>query len=186
MSLTRGGRPEEQVYSPTVEHPLLTIQDRISKLEETYRSMSHKIDNIDVKVATKYDIDELKAIMSEEVMKDDKILDSVTSIDQKIDLLGELKRQLTRQIGQTTNELTHELTQLTHVETGLELLAAHKQLIDALEAEPLSTIELTKRIGFTRQYLWERIKELKDAGYVRSIKQGRQTKYKLVSRPADA
>jgi len=61
-------------------------------------------------------------------------------------------------------------------------VGVYKQLLDTLRKNPSSTIELTTKLGFTRQYIWERLKTLQTAGLVTKVKKGRQTKYS-VSKP---
>ncbi|MCD6523023.1 MAG: winged helix-turn-helix transcriptional regulator [Candidatus Diapherotrites archaeon] len=173
--------PEQRVYSPAVEHPLLTIQDRISKLEELYRSINEKLDVIGEDMAKKHDLEDIKALINEDIVKEDRILSGIVDINDRIRELEERKAELTRQIDNTTRQLTQDITELTHVEQTIELLEADKKILDALAKEELSTLELVDRVGYTRQYIWERLKALQEAGYVRSIKKGRRTKYQIIA-----
>ena len=173
--------PEQRVYSPAVEHPLLTIQDRISKLGELYRSINEKLDVIGEDMAKKHDLEDIKALINEDIVKEDRILSGIVDINDRIRELEERKAELTRQIDNTTRQLTQDITELTHVEQTIELLEADKKILDALAKEELSTLELVDRVGYTRQYIWERLKALQEAGYVRSIKKGRRTKYQIIA-----
>lgn len=183
ISLNKLETPEQQVFSPPVEHPLLTIQDRISKLEALYRSINEKLSFINENMAKKGDIDEIKAIMNEDIVKEDKILSGIKGINEQLKTLERRRIELTRQVDDTTRQLTQNIAELTHIERTIELLEADKKIIDALSHEELSTLELVKRVGYTRQYIWERLKALQSAGYVKSIRYGRRTKYCLVRIP---
>ena len=170
-----------KVYSPAVDHPLLTIQDRISKLEEIYRTMSDRIVIMDGKVATKQDIDDLKAMVHEDLARGGDIL---TGIDNLGGQLGELKKaraELTRQVDTSKEQLTRQVDTLEKIDQKIELLECDQRIIEALREGGMSTIGLASKIGLTRQYIWGRLKALQKAGYVKSVKTGRKTKYQLIN-----
>lgn len=169
--------PPPEIYSPTVEHPLLTIQDRISKLEEIYRSMNEKIDK---KLATKEDSESIRLLVGQNLDKSEQIMGNLDNLDKKLVLLEGTKGELTRKIDTSTYELTQDLGKLQQVERSIKLLEADKRILEALGRDELSTIELSAKVGYTRQYLWGRLKQMQDDGLVTSFKTGRQTKYTKV------
>lgn len=158
----------QKTYSPTVEHPLLSIQDRISKLEELYRGLN-------LKVATKQDASDIKNMLEFNTAKVEGVAGKVKSMDEKLDSLQERKRQLTRQ-------LTHQQEELEEVEEEIGLLDADKKILGLLSEGEVSTMEIADKLSFTRQYVWARMKELTNSGKVTSVKRGRQTKYSLTYR----
>jgi biotin operon repressor len=160
--------PSSQVYAPTVEHPLLSIQDKMSKLEEIYRRLEEK-------VATRQDIAELRELMREGVSKEDSIIRGIEGIDRKIMELHQRKEVLAKKIDVSGEELVK-------VEKELEVLEADKKIINLLSEGDYSTIEIAAKIGYTRQYIWGRLRAMEEGGKVQSLKVGRQTKYKLLSK----
>ncbi|MCK4327211.1 MAG: winged helix-turn-helix transcriptional regulator [Candidatus Diapherotrites archaeon] len=169
-----------RVYSPAVEHPLLTIQDRISKLEEIYKSMNDRVIVIDGKVATKQDIDDLKAMVHEDISKGDRVLVGIDGLGDKLEDLRATRGELTRQVDTSRHELTRQVKALDEIDEKIDLLECDEKIINALGESELSTIGLAEEIGLTRQYIWGRLKALQAAGYVESVKSGRKTKYRLL------
>ena len=164
--------PEQRIISPTVEHPLLSIQDKLSKVEELTRIINERLINLDTKVATKEEIKELGKTVKDE---GDRI---VGTIDERLTGLYEKKAELTRQLDMSTHQFTNQLTHLTQIEGNIQLLEADKKILRSLKDKAKSTLELSKDVKFSRQYLWNRLKELEDEGYVEKIKSGRRIKYK--------
>lgn len=171
---------EPKVYSPAVEHPLLTIQDRISKLEDIYRSLDDKLVIIDGKVATKQDVEGIKAMVHDDLVKGDMVLKGIDGLEERLDGLRKVRAELTRQVDETTRQLTRKAETLDKVDGEIELLECDQRIMDALKSSDKSTIELAKELALTRQYIWGRLKELQALGYVELIKRGRKTKYHLV------
>jgi uncharacterized membrane protein len=180
VSLAKMSTEEPKMYSQAFEHPLLTIQDRISKLEETYRSMNDKLGVINAKVATKDDVNELRGMVKDDIATGDKILDRVEGIDSRLSGLRKARDELTRQVDVSAKRLTQHSETLRKVDEEITLLECDQRIIDSLRNGDRSTIELSSQIGLTRQYIWGRLGELAKAGYVKSVKSGRQTKYHLV------
>jgi len=170
---------EPKLYSPAVEHPLLTIQDRISKLEDIYRSLNDLLVVIDGKVATKQDIESIKALVHDDLQKGDLMLMGIGQLGERLDSLRKVRNELTRQVDETTRQLTRKAETLEKIDGEIELLECDQKIIAALEGEDKSTIELAKDLSLTRQYIWGRLKELQALGYVNPIKRGRKTKYHL-------
>lgn len=168
------------LYSPTVEHPLLTIQDRISKLEEIYKSLNDRIILIDGKMATKNDISDLKAIMQEDLIREEDILAGIDNLSNKLDSLRKVRAELIRQVDASQDELTRKQELLKSVNQKIELIECDEKIINSLREGDASTIELAEKLGLTRQYIWGRLKELEAGGYVKSAKSGRKTKYHLI------
>lgn len=162
--------------TPPVEHPLLTIQDKVSRLEEIYRHLDEKVELL----ATKEDAAEIKEMVSEGLVRGDDLIGMVSGIEERIRSLQEQKRELTHKIDASTMELTQNIGEVNRVERELELLRIDKKIVDSLKDEEMSTIELSKRLGYTRQHLWGRLKQLQEEGLVKSFKVGRQTKYRLI------
>jgi uncharacterized membrane protein len=175
------GLEGEKVYSPSIEHPLLTIQDRIARLEEIYRSLNEKIEH---KVATREDVEKVRVIVENNSIKEDAILGRVKDLKGELARLEEKKRELTRKVDVSTEELTQNLRELKSVEESIDLLETDKKVLDALKERDSSTIELSESLGYTRQYLWGRLKHLQTAGLVESKKVGRQTKYSVTDNNA--
>lgn len=171
---------EPKVYSPAVEHPLLTIQDRISKLEEIYKSLNDKIVVIDGKVATKQDIDDLKAMVHEDLARGGDILAGIEGLGDRLESLRKVRSELTRQVDASRDELTRKVDTLDQIDKEIELLECDQKIIESLKQGDKSTIELSKELGLTRQYIWGRMKALQAGKYVKSVKKGRKTKYKLI------
>lgn len=171
---------EPKVYSPTVEHPLLTIQDRLARIEETYRALNERIIIIDGKVATKQDIDDLKAMVHEDLSQGDRILGEITDLGGRLTGLRKTKEELTRQVDESTRKVTRNVEVIKKIDEEIELLECDQKIVDSLKERDKSTIELAKDIGLTRQYIWGRLKELQQGGYVKSVKKGRQTRYQLL------
>jgi biotin operon repressor len=174
VTLTKMDTPSHQMFTPAVEHPLLTIQDRISKLEETYRSLSERLMSVDVKVATKHDIEDVKHLLNTGLKNDDRVLGGIDDLSASIDKLKQEREHLTKSI-ETSSK------QLAQVDQTLQQLECDEKITNALASGDMSTIELAEKLGFTRQYVWERMKSLTTAGKVSSVKRGRQTKYALVN-----
>jgi uncharacterized membrane protein len=169
----------EHVYTPTVEHPLLSIQDKMTKLEEIYRSLNEKVDK---KLATKEDVTEMRGMLSESLEKSESIMGGINDLDKKIVLFEGRKSELTRKIDTSNYELTQDLGELKQVERTLKLLEADKKVLGVLDSGELSTIELSEKVGYSRQYLWGRLKQMENNGLVKSFKTGRQTKYALTEK----
>ena len=170
---------EPKVYSPAVEHPLLTIQDRISKLEDIYRSLNDKLAVIDGKVATKTDVGEIKALVHDDLLKGDMVLMGIDRLGDRLESLRKVRNELTRQVDETTRQLTRKEELLESVGSEIELLECDQNILNALKTADKSTIELAKELSLTRQYIWGRLRELQLLGYVSSVKKGRKTKYRL-------
>ncbi len=173
---------QPQVYSPSVEHPLLTIQDRMTKLEEIYKSLNDRIIIIDGKVATKQDVDDLKSMLHEDLMQGDRMLSGIENLGNRLDSLRKVRDELTRQVDTSKDELTRKETVLDQVKTEIELMECDEKILEALSKGDASTIELSEKLDLTRQYIWGRLKELQSADYVKSVKSGRQTKYHLLKK----
>jgi len=167
---------QESMLVPPVEHPLLTIQDKISKLEEIYRRLDEKVDQL----ATREDAEEIKDMLSESLERGGDLAAVVSRIEERVEFLQEQKRELTRKIDVSTVELTQNLERLSRVEKELELLKIDQDILNSLKEQEMSTIELSKKLGYTRQHLWGRLKRLQEAGIVESFKEGRQTKYRVL------
>ena len=180
LALERMVIEEPRVYSPTVEHPLMTIQDRLARIEESYRSLNDRIVIIDGKVATKQDIDDLKAMVHEDLSKGDRILGEIDNLGDRMTGLRHAKDELTRQVDETKRKVTRQVETLKQIDEEIELVECDQKIVDALKEGDKSTIDLAKDIGLTRQYIWGRLKELQANGYVKSIKKGRQTRYHLL------
>jgi DNA-binding transcriptional ArsR family regulator len=173
ISLEKLESPKTKVLSPPVEHPLLTIQDRISKLEDIYRQLNEKIASVDQKMATRHDIDDVKVLINEDLAKGNKILHGIDSIDSKVDILRKAREEL-------THDITTSRRKLTRVDASLTLLESHQKILAELRSKSQSTVELHRKLGFTRQYLWNRLKELENAGIVEKFRDSRQTKYRVL------
>ncbi len=171
---------EPKMYSPAVEHPLLTIQDRISKLEDIYRSLNGKLSEMNTKIATKQDIKEVKALVSQDILNGEQVIAGIDSLGSRLEKLRTAREVLTRQVDETTRQLTRKAETLSKVDKEISLLECDQNILNALGGGDKSTIELAKELSLTRQYIWGRLKELQAAGYVKSIKKGRKTKYHLV------
>ncbi|RLG69010.1 MAG: hypothetical protein DRO11_08325 [Methanobacteriota archaeon] len=181
VTLSKMETPSQQVVSPAVEHPLLTIQDRMSRLEEIYRSMNDKMTVLDGKVATKRDIEDVKSLIGDDLDKGDQVLHGIDALSLDIISLRAEKDTLNQTIEMSAREIEEKRKRLTTVESQIERMECDDKIIQALEGGDMSTIELAEKLGFTRQYVWERLKELSSSGAVKSIKKGRQTKYVLVN-----
>ena len=168
--------PEQVVYSPAVEHPLLTIQDKISRLEEIYKGLSERIER---RVATKEDVKEVKELIKEGLEKEENILVGINKLDDRMEQLERKKRELTQKVSTKSQELAEDVKQLEKVERELLLLETDKKILETLSREPLSTIELSEKLGYTRQYLWSRLKEMEKHGLIKKRREGRKTKYFL-------
>ena len=183
MLMEEIGVQSPRVYSPTVEHPLLTIQDRMSKLEEIYKSINDRIILMDGKIATKQDIDDLKAMVHEDISKGDRVLIGIENLGGKIENLKKARDDLTRQVDASKEELTRKVEAIDAIDEKIEMLECDEKIVEALRGKEMSTIGLAEEIGLTRQYIWGRLKELQKAGYVESVKTGRKTNYRLIAEP---
>jgi len=134
-------------------------------------------EKIDKKVATREDTDELKVLVGQTLDKSNDIIGNITNLDRKLALLDGKKEELTRKIDTSTYELTQDLSNLQNVERSIKLLEADKKILEVLGDKELSTIELSEKLSYTRQYLWGRLKQMQADGLVTSFKSGRQTKY---------
>lgn len=185
--------PKEEIYSPTFEHPLLTMQDKLVRIEELYRSLNERVEKQlatkedvrvlaskeDVRVlANKEDLKDIEEKISESLEKSESIIGGLDNLERKIGLLEQKKQDLSERIDSTTYELTKDLGELEEVEKTINLLEADKKILDILKSKKLSTIELSEELGYTRQYLWGRLKRMQDQDLVESFKEGRQTKYR--------
>lgn len=168
---------QDSMLVPPMEHPLLTIQDKISKLEEIYRRLDEKVERL----ATKEDADEIKDMLSESLERGGDLAAVVSRIEERVEFLQEQKRELTRKIDMSTTELTQNLDRLGRVERELELLKIDRDILESLREREMSTIELSQKLGYTRQHLWGRLKRLQKNGMVECFKEGRQTKYRLIN-----
>ena len=162
-------------------HPLLTIQEKITQLEEMYKGIDDKLVLLDGKVATKRDVSDIKGLFREDLEKEDRILEGVASLHGKLKFLDTRRRDLIRQVDKTTRQLTRQQDELTKVDEARSLLNIDQKMLNLLETKDYSTIELGKELGLSRQYLWQRLKSLEDAGHVRSVKKGRKTQYSLIT-----
>ncbi len=173
--------PAQQIMTPNVEHPLLTIQDRMVRLEEIYRGLNDKIMVIDGKVATKHDIEDVKGLIGDDLDKGERVLAGIDNISLDILALRAEKEDLSHTIATSSRDIETRKKRLTKVEEQIGLMECDDKILDALGSSDLSTIELAEKLGFTRQYVWERLKELSKVNKVKSVKKGRQTKYVLVN-----
>lgn len=177
MTLESFEQPAPKVYSPSIEHPLLTIQDKLAGLEESYRRIYEKVESIDERVATGQDMEEIRALLHEGLVKEEEIIHGIDGINAKMNSYEEQKVTLEQRIEASTDQLTQDINRLGEIHDKIELLDADKKIMEYLTTTEYSTIELSEKLDLSRQYVWERLKELASAGFVDSKKVGRQTKY---------
>jgi len=177
VSLERLEQPRTEILMPAVEHPLLSIQDRISKIEELYRRIDGKLDQLDTKVATKEQVEEVKSLIHEDMAKGDQVLANLSDLEGKIGHLRLARAQIKRKVASTQDQLTHELTHLGSVNSKLTLLESHKKILNVISKHSLGAAEVAQKLGYTRQYVWNRLKELEEQKVVGHKKDGRQVTY---------
>ncbi len=164
---------------------LLSVYEKLAKLEEITRIIDERIMILDAKVATKDSIKEISDILLRISDKNENIFMKIDSINDKLSYLRELRNDIDYKIETTKKEINALENVKNKVDMELELLEAHKKIIDALSQNPSSTIDLAKKLGYTRQYVWERLQELKRVGYVDVKKEGRKTVYYLINNSDD-
>lgn len=176
---------DEKVYSPSVQHPILSIQESISRLEELYRRIEDNTRIIEENMATQKDAKEIKSSLDEERDYEKELGEKIDNLGKKIETLKRERDEITEEIEESKSKMTRKMGELTKVDKKIELLEADRRIIKALSESSMSTIELSEDLDYTRQYIWERLKELKENEIVKSEKKGRKTKYSLEVDPEE-
>jgi biotin operon repressor len=146
-----------------------------------YRGINEKIIDLDRKVATKRDIEDVKELIHDDLDKGSQVIQGIDNLSLDILALRAEKETLDHTIEMSAREIEEKRKRLNTVKSQIERMECDDKIIQALKLGGMSTIELAEKLGFTRQYVWERLKELSNSGAVKSIKKGRQTKYTLVN-----
>ncbi len=158
----------------------IAMYEKIVKIEEISRILEEKLDIIEKMMATKEDSRRIVEILNKSNEKQGNIDEKLSEIKEMIANLRKLKAEFTGQLTETTRQLTQLTEAKAEIDKNIELLEAHKKILEALKLGPKSSIDLARELGYTRQYIWERLQELKTSGYVNSRKEGRKTVYFLV------
>ena len=161
--------------------PLLAIYEKLARIEEITRIIDERLVLLDSKVATREDSKEIKEILIEN-SKNQRDLDSkLQEIDKLIRELKNKEKTYSTALEMATSQINEIKKEKEEISKRIELLEAHKRILELLKEKPRSSLEIAKDLGFSRQYVWERLQELKTAGYVDSRKEGRKNIYYLIS-----
>ncbi len=155
----------------------LALYDKIVRIEEISRIIEEKLDLIEKTMSTREDSRQIIDILRSGAQTQSNINNRLEDIDEKIESLRKLRSQFTGQLTETTRQLTELTKEKTIIDRNLRLLEAHKRILESLKAARKSSTDLSKELGYSRQYIWERLQELKASGYVNSTRVGRKTVY---------
>ncbi len=168
---------KEMEKSESSDKSIIGVYEKLAKIEEILRIIDERLLLLDGKVATREDSRAIMDILSENSKNQDKFLSKLDEINLKLDVLSKVREKIDESIEKTEKHLDELKETEKKVRVQMELLETHKRIIEKLSERPMSTIELANSLGYTRQYVWERLQELKSAGYVDSRKEGRKTLY---------
>ncbi|GEM_PF-4351979 len=160
---------------------LLAIYEKIAKIEEILRIIDDRLVILDAKVATKDEMRDIRQILAETNQNKADLSEKLSLINQKIDILAAKREELSKLESESKHLAESFNKEAKKVEKTLKILESHRKILEALRNGEKSTIDLANELGFTRQYVWERLQELKSAGFVDQKKKGRKTVYFLIN-----
>ena len=181
-SLLLREKDKQVEFEPETKN-FIPLYEKLAKIEEILRVVDDRLVILDAKVATRDDTRELKGILLDSNNKSDSISQKIDNIQERLSFLLRKKDELDKleQQGEKIMKIAEKRKKI--VENEIKLIESHYNIIDKLKSGPKTTKELALLLNFTRQYIWERIKELEEIGLVKQKKKGRKTYYYVAEGP---